>query len=350
MWSIGFNTRRFRSSLFCARLIVTALLLLLLNTPTIVLAEWSAIAGNALFYTHAANLFSSTRRSMLDGDPSEPVLENSVIGKGKDMVYEPSLRVMKFIPSSFGQTLLTAKVRGFVYALNPEFNETGVYLDGSHVLNSGTALRLRFYSSPDQLLGQTEVDHGGFTGLQDVRVTSHIGAVRFDTRLSEHWELQLYGRAGIRRFDEPFTSRNTLLWSIGPHLVWHMMHHARMVVGYHYERGLAEGRLQPEVHEDSSYVLHFATIGLEADVMEHLELELDFHYERVNLTTGISQDLHHFHGAENIFVGTGRLLYQVADNTAVTFMVQRANRSLNSEHEHAQHHNTNVGVRVLYRF
>jgi hypothetical protein len=114
---------------------------------------------------------------MLDGDPSEPVLENSVIGKGKDMVYEPSLRVMKFIPSSFGQTLFTAKVRGFVYAVNPEFNETGIYLDGSHAFNAGTALRSRFYSSPDQLLGQTEVDHGGFTGLQDVRVTSTIGSV-----------------------------------------------------------------------------------------------------------------------------------------------------------------------------
>jgi hypothetical protein len=114
---------------------------------------------------------------MLDGDPSEPVLENSVIGKGKDMVYEPSLRVMKFIPSSFGQTLFTAKVRGFVYAVNPEFNETGIYLDGSHTFNAGTALRSRFYSSPDQLLGQTEVDHGGFTGLQDVRVTSTIGSV-----------------------------------------------------------------------------------------------------------------------------------------------------------------------------
>jgi hypothetical protein len=38
MWSIGLNARQFRSSLFWARLIVTALPLLL-NTPTIVLAE-----------------------------------------------------------------------------------------------------------------------------------------------------------------------------------------------------------------------------------------------------------------------------------------------------------------------
>ena len=82
--------------------------------------------------------------------------------------------------------------------------------------------------------------------------------------------------------------------------------------------------------------------------MEHLELELDLHYERNNFTTGISEDEVHFLGGENIFLGSGRLLYQVMDNTAVTFTVQRANRSLNSNH--VQAHNTNVGIGVLYRF
>lgn len=232
MWSIGLNARRSRSRLCCARPIITALLLLL-NTPTVVLAEWSAIAANALFYTDAATLFSATRRSTLDGDPSEPVLETSVVGKGSDMVYEPSLRVMKFIPSSFGQTLFTVKLRGFVYAVNPEFSETGIRLDASHAFNPGTVLRLRFYSSPDQFLGRTDVEGGGIVGLQDARVTSNIGVVRFDKRLSEHWEVQLYGRAGIRRFNEPFAVRDTLLWMIGPHVIWHITHHTKMVLGYH---------------------------------------------------------------------------------------------------------------------
>ena len=119
---------------------------------------------------------------------------------------------------------------------------------------------------------------------------------------------------------------------------------------YLYERGLADGRHHPEFHEDGSYVHHFASIAFEADLMEHLELELDFHYERNNFTTGISEDHHHFHGGENIFLGSGRLLYQVTDNTAVTFTIQRANRNLNSAHAHTQHYNTNVGLGVLYRF
>lgn len=64
------------------------------------LAEWSATGGGALFYTDNANLFSATRRSSLDGDPSQPVLDTSAFGHGKDMVFEPNLRVMKFFLGS----------------------------------------------------------------------------------------------------------------------------------------------------------------------------------------------------------------------------------------------------------
>ncbi len=202
------------NSLFWVRTMAVGFLLLL-NIPSLVLAEWSATGGGGLFYTDNANLFSATRRSSLDGDPSQPVLDTSPFGHGKDMVFEPNIRVMKFIPSSWGQTAFVVKVRGFVYAVNPEFSQTGIYLEGVHVFNPDTAVRLRFFTAPDQLLGQTSVEHSGFSGLQDARVTSHIGAVRFDKRLSDHWEIQLYGRAGIRRFNEPFAERDTLLWTIG---------------------------------------------------------------------------------------------------------------------------------------
>lgn len=339
---------RYGNRSFFIKLMVAGLLLL--NTPSLVLAEWSVTGGSSLFYTDNATLFSATRRSSLDGDPSQPVLDTSVFGHGKDMVYEPTLRVMKYIPNSWGQTSFAIKARGFVYAVHPEFSQAGIYLEGVHAFNPDTAIRLRFFTAPDQLLGQGDVEHGAFLGLQDARVSSHIGAIRFDKRLSEHFEIQLYGRAGIRRFNQPFTDRDTLFWTIGPHLVWHMTHHARVVVGYHYERGLAEGRHHPEFHDDSSYVHHFASVALEADLMEHLELELDFHYERNNFTSGIPEDVHHFLGGENIYLGSARLLYQVTDNMALNFTVQRANRNLHTDHAHSQHHNTNVGLGVLYRF
>ncbi|MDH4152558.1 MAG: hypothetical protein OEV01_02100 [Nitrospira sp.] len=348
MTHIKSATCRFRNSLFSVGALVVGLSLA--NVPSTAFAELSVTGSGALFYTDNANLFSATRRSSLDGDPSQPVLDTSSFGHAKDMVFEPAVRVMKFIPSSWGQTAFTAKVRGFIYSVNPEFSQAGIYLEGVHAFNSDTAIRLRFFSSPDQLLGQAEVEHDGIHRAQDARVTSNIGAVRFDKRLSEHFEVQLYGRAGIRRFNQPFTDRDTLFWTIGPHFVWHMTHHARMVLGYHYERGLAEGRHHPDLHDDSSYVHHFASVALEADLMENLELELDFHYERNNYTSGIPEDEHHFLGGENIFLGSGRLLYQLTDNSALTLTVQRANRSLHAEHVGVQAHNTNVGLGVFYRF
>jgi hypothetical protein len=307
---------------------------------------WSAIGGGSLFYTDDVALFSATRRSSLDGDPSQPVLDVSRTGIGKDMVFEPYLRLSKLIPSSFGETELSVRIRGFVYGTNPEFSQASIYLEAIHGFTSRTVLRLRYFTAPDQLLGQTEL-HGSESNFQDMRVTSHLGTIRLDHRLSEHWEIQLLGRAGIRNFNDPFVQRDTLLWRIGPHLLYHLNHHARVIVGYHYERGLADGRHEIELHDDASYVHHFASIGIEADLMEHLELELDFHYERNNFTSGNPED-ERFEGHENIFLGSGRLSFQLTDHTALSLMVQRSNRRQNFHQTHD--HNTNVSVAAVYRF
>ena len=326
-------------------------LVLLLSAASPVLAAapkmgWSATGGASFYYTDDVALFSATRRSSLDGDPSQPVLDVSRTGIGKDMVFEPYVRLSKLIPSSFGETELSARVRGFVYGANPEFSQAGIYLEAIHGFTPRTVLRLRYFTAPDQLLGQATF-HESEENLQDMRVTSHLGTVRLDHRLSEHWEIQLLGRAGIRNFNDPFVQRDTLLWRVGPHLVYHMNHHARVILGYHYERGLAEGRHEAELHDDASYVHHFASIGVEMDLMEHLELELDFHYERNNFTAGNPED-ERFNGHENIFLGSGRLSYQLTDHTALTFMVQRSNRKQNFHQTHD--HNTNVSVGAVYRF
>lgn len=328
----------------CVLIMMTAAALLL-SMAASVSAEWSATAGGSLFYTDDTALFSATRHSSLDGDPSQPVLDASRTGVGSDMVFEPTLRVMKYIPSSYGQTAFIFRARGFMYAVNPEFSQANLHVEAVHVFNPKTAIHMRYFTTPSQLLGQTEVHETEL--LQDMRVTSNLGSIRVDHRLSEHFEVQLYGRAGIRRFNEPFHQRNTLLWTVGPHLVWHMTHHARMVLGYHYERGLAEGRHEVELHNDVSYVHHFAAVGLEMDLMEHLELELDFHYERNNFTSGIPED-ERFNGHENIFQGNGRLFYQLTDRTTLMLTVQRANRRQNFHQTHD--HNTNVSAGLIYRF
>jgi hypothetical protein len=336
--------------MFVLKSIATGLVLLLSAVSPVLAAApntgWSVIGGGSLFYTDDVALFSATRRSSLDGDPSQPVLDVSRTGIGKDMVFEPYMRLSKLIPSSFGETELSVRVRGFVYATNPEFSQASMYLEAVHGFRPRTVLRLRYFTAPDQLLGQTGL-HDSENILQDMRVTSHLGTVRLDHRLAEHWEIQLLGRAGIRNFNDPFVQRDTLLWRIGPHLLYHLNHHARVIIGYHYERGLAEGRHELGLDDDVSYVHHFASIGIEADLLEHLELELDFHYERNNFTSGNPED-ERFDGRENIFLGSGRLSYQLTDHTALTLMVQRSDRRQNFHQTHD--HNTNVSLGAVYRF
>jgi len=331
---------------FCLRVIATGLLLLLSNAP-LALAEWSATAGGSLFYTDDTALFSATRHSSLDGDPSQPVLDTSRTGVGSDMVFEPTMRVMKYIPWSYGRTELVFRARGFIYAINPGFSQANFHVEAVHAFTPETLVHLRYFTVPDQLLGLSEERRSGTEQLQDERVTSHLGVIRLDHRLSEHWEVQLFGRAGIRRYNEPYQQRDTLLWTVGPHLIWHMTHHTRMVFGYHYERGLAEGRQQHEFEDDISYVHHFAAVSFETRLMEHLDLELDFHYERNNFTSGIPEDERNG-GHENIYQGNGRLFYQLTDQMTLMMTVQRSNRRQNFLQTHD--HNTNVSAGIIYRF
>jgi len=337
-----------RSGMALRNLVLLALgMLLLVSLPSFASAEWSATAGGSLFYTDDTALFSATRHSSLDGDPSQPVLDVSRTGIGSDMIFEPTVRVMKYIPWSYGRTEFVFRARGFMYAVNPEFSQANVHVEAVHAFTPATAVRLRYFTVPDQMLGLTEERRSGQYQLQDERVTSHLGSIRLDHRLSEHWEIQLFGRAGIRRYNEPFQQRNTLLWTVGPHLVWHLTHHTRLMFGYHYERGLADGRQQVEFKDDISYVHHFAAVSFETKLMKNVNVELDFHYERNNFTSGIPDD-ERLDGHENIFQGNGRLFYQLTDNTTVMLTVQRVNRRQNFFQTHD--HNTNVSAGLIYRF
>jgi len=320
---------------------------LILAAVTPAMAEWSVTASGNLFYTDDVALFSATRRSSIDGDPSQPVLDTSRTGIGSDMVFEPGLLVSKSITSPLGRTAFSIKAQGFVYAVNPEFTQSSVALEALHSFTPNTAIRLRYYTAPDQLLGNSEERRSGTGSIQDERVTSHIGYARFEQRLSENWEIRLQGRVGVRLYNEVFAQRDTTFWTIGPHIFWRVANHLKLFAGYHYERGLSDGRHQVQFGDDNSYVQQFVAIGLDAELIEHLELELDFHYERNNWTSGIPGD-ERSGGHENIFQGNVRLLYQLTEHMGLTLNFQRAQRRQNFEQTHD--HNTNVGSGIIYRF
>jgi hypothetical protein len=311
------------------------------------LAEVTVDGRANLFYTDDVALFSATRRLNLHGDPTQPALDTSLTGKGSDMVFDPDLKVSKLITSSWGRTDLSVRGQGFIYAVNPRFNQASVGLEALHSFTPDTAIRLRYYTTPDQLLGDNEERQSGTHSLQEERVTSHIGSVRLEQRLSENWEVRLLGRVGARQYNEAFSQRDAMFWTIGPHVVWRVVDRLRLFLGYHYERGLADGRNQVQFKDDTSYVNHYASLGLEAELVERLELELGVHYERNNWTSSIVGDERNG-GHETVVQGEMAFLYRLTDQARLRLGFQRSHRRQSFEQETV--HNTNVSVGVNYRF
>lgn len=323
------------------------LFLSLLSSVTAAFAEVAVEGRATLFYTDDVALFSATRRLSVHEDPTQPALDTALTGKGSDMVFEPDVIVSKAIASSWGKTVFSVKAQGFIYAVNPRFNQASVGVQAVHSFTPDTAIRLRYYTAPDQLLGDNEERRSGTHSVQEERVTSHIGSIRFDQRLSENWELRVLGRVGSRNYNEAFAERDTTFWTVGPHLDWRVTDRFKLFLGYHYERGLADGRNQPQFRDDTSYINHFVSAGVEAKVVERLEMELGFHFERNNWTSAIVGD-ERYGAHETILQGEMMFFYRLTDQARLTFGFQRSQRRQSFEHESV--FNTNVSVGATYRF
>lgn len=325
------------------RLLVSALLLFV--AAPAVLAE-TTIEGRAfLFYTDDVALFSATRRLNLHGDPTQPALDSSLIGQGSDMVFEPEVTVMKSVASRFGRTEFSFRGQGYIYAVDPGFNHGTAGLEMLHHIDSKTRVRLRYYTAPDLLLGDNESRRTD--SIQEERVTSHIGSLRLERNLSKRWEVRLLTRYGARLYNDEWAQRDMTFWTIGPHLVWHFMEHYALVAGYHYERGLADGRNQPQFEDDTSYVNNYVTIGLEAEVTERLSAEIGLHFERNDWTSELEGD-ERKGGHETVWQGECTFHYRVAERVGILAGFQRARRKQSFEGEAV--HDTNVFLGGTYTF
>jgi hypothetical protein len=320
----------------------TAVVLMLANHA---MAEWSFNTAGTLYYTDDVALFSATRRLTLNGDPTQPALDTTLTGKGSDMVFDPELTATKSLTSQWGKTQLSVRGQGFIYAVNPRFNQASIGVQLLQDVAKNTKVRLRYYSTPDMLLGDNESKLTD--SVQEERVTSHIGSARLEQRLSDEWEVRLLARYGTRTYNEAFAQRDTTFWTIGPHVVWHFMERLALVVGYHYERGLADGRNEPQLQDDTSYVNHYATIGLEGELTERLSIEVGLHYERNNWTSGIPGDERNG-GHETIFQGEAAFRYLFTEQLGAKASFQRSQRRQSFEHDIV--YNTNVSAGMFYQF
>jgi hypothetical protein len=165
--------------------------------------------------------------------------------------------------------------------------------------------------------------------------------------LTPNLEARVLTRYGLRRYNQAFEERNTDFWTVGPHLEWRMTPRIKAGVSYHYERGLADGRNQPQLKDDVSYVNHYGSADLDVELTERLSFAASFHYERNNWTSGIPGDERQ--GAhENIFQGDTVVFYKLSGQARLGLGVQRSSRKQSFESSSVK--NTNVGFGIEASF
>lgn len=304
-------------------------------------AEVGFDAQGILFYTDDVGVFSATRRLSRDGDPTQPAIDSRLTDKGSDVVFEPGAGVRTAFENRWGRTELSLRGQGFIFAENPRFNHGTMNVQALQTFTPETRLRLRYYYAPNMFLGENVVRQEELEPLADEVVTSHIWSARVEQRLTKEIDGRILVRYGIRRYNESFSERDTNFWTIGPHVEWKATDRIRLGLSYHYERGLAEGRTQPQFKDDVSYINHYVSVDMDVELMERLTLGAAFHYERNIWTSDIVGDERR--GAhEDIYQGEVVLTRRLTDAWNVFVGFQRSNRKQSFEPEGVK--NTNVGI------
>ncbi len=263
-----------------------SLVILILSLAPPSFAEWKVTGESNVHYTDDAALFSSTRRRSRNQDPTQPVLDSLLANQGDDVVFEPMAQITKSFSLMGRPTQLGVRGQGFVFTDNTQFNHGSLSVEAFHNLTSSTRLIMRYFLGPDLFLGKNEVrplEEAGENPPKEKNeeVTTNFWAGGLAQLIPgvDGARIILYGRYGLREYDKPFSQRDTRFWTIGTHLEWTPAQKIGLALGYHYERGLADGRKQPELQDDISYFNHFVTGELEYEITERLGLEMGLHYE-----------------------------------------------------------------------
>jgi len=326
-----------------------ALFLLCLNAGGIStgLADWSAITQGTLFYTDDVGIFSATRRLTRDGDPTQPALDSKLTGQGSDFVFDPQAEVAKSFNNFYGITTLNLQGSGFIYVDNSRYNHGALRAQVNQAFTSETSMLFRYYYSPDLFLGDNEERQTGTLQIVGEQVTSHIWSTRITHELAPGLEAKLLGRYGLRLYNQAYSQRNTDFWTIGPHLEWTILPAVKLGFSYHFERGLADGRNQPQYEDDVSYINHYGSVDLEVELSERFSFSTAFHYERNNWTSKLVGDERN--GAhENVYQGEAILSYRVSEALQAYTGVQYSSRKENFELNAAT--NLNVGLGMTAKF
>lgn len=323
------------------------LLIFMLGHPRPGFAEWSLSGRGSLFYTDDVSIFSATRRLTRDADPTQPALDARVTGQGSDGVFEPMLKLSKAFDSGLGTTTLDLRGDGFIFFDHSQYNNGTLFMQAQQAFRPGTRVLLRYYYNPDLFIGDNEERRSGRFQIVPERVTSQIGSLRIDQEVAERLEVKLLSRYGTRRYNSAYSQRDTDFWTVGPHLEWKLLPAVTLGLAYHYERGLADGRHQPQYGDDVSYTNHYASTDLDFELNEAFSVSLAFHYEHNDWLSQLEED-ERKGGNENVYQGEALLIYRISPQTRAYTGVQHSSRKESFEASGIR--NTNVGIGVETRF
>jgi hypothetical protein len=308
---------------------------------------WSLEGQGTLFYTNDVGLFSAARRLSRDSDPTQPAIDSKLTNQGSDMVFEPLLTVNRSLTNGLGRLDLNVQGQGFVFTENPEFNHGTLRLQATQALSSATRVQARFNYAPNQFLGENDERQSGQLLLSAEKLTSYIWSTRLIHDVTPDLSLRLLGRYGLRRYNEAFSERNTNFWTIGPHVDWRVAPKIKLGLSYHYERGLAEGRNQPQFEDDTSYINHYLSADVDVELTERLSLLTAFHFEHNIWTSSLAGDERN--GAyENIYQGEVILTYRLTDSIQGFGQAQRSSRKESFESSSIK--DTNIGIGLSSQF
>jgi len=308
-------------------------------------ADWSAVAESKVFYTNDVFVFSAARRLAVQEDPTQPTKVE--ISKPQDVVWNPALDVTR--KSSIGQlpTEILFRTQGFLYTRNPIFNHGTYRLQITQGLTTDTSLLLRYHYAPNLFLGPNNERRSGQRLIEEERVTSHIWRVQLERRLNEDWAVTLVSRFGLRFFNEPFAERDLHFWTLGPQVHYRVNPRLAFTLSYLYERGLADGRDQPQFNDDISYRNNFVSLVSQVRVTDPVTLVLTYTYQRNNYTSGFVADTNYGRQDETQ-QGIAEVRYALTEQATLSVGVQRTQRD--SNRAAASFEDTNGWFGAQYQF
>lgn len=309
-------------------------------------AQWQAKGGVSGYYTDDVALFSVTRRLSLKDDPTQPMVDRP--RQGGDFVYEPQGELEWATHNALGELSLSLDAGAYVFADRTAFTHGLYELTASQSFDSGTKISLLYNFVPDLYLGQNEFRRAnGARSEHDERLSNHYWSIHIDQALSDALTFRLLARYGLRNYQKPFQHRDTRFLTVGPHLEWIITHDVELLLGYHFEHGVASQWKAMHFPDDVSYLNHYASAELKWRLADRLDAMFIFDFEKNDFTTKDAR-VDHFHAAETVYQGEIELLYAWTDAAQIRLGWQHGNRLLTTEQESISNNNFWIGLDYIF--